>query len=105
MKTIEWDLEDIWRLGDELSDLSEDEIENLDWSDLPSMPFPEWFDTTEVWAMDKHGGCLIGLISDGYDQGFQYKSFNEILKDRKIPSKYFKIWEQFKKDNGFYLLG
>ena len=70
MTKINWNTEDIYELERILNSLTDDELENVQWDNLPSVEFPEDIDTTEVLAMDQQGRVLYGLISDAIELGF-----------------------------------
>ena len=70
MTKINWNTEDIYELERILNSLTEDELENVQWDNLPSVEFPEDIDTTEVWAMDQQGRLWWGSISDALEMGF-----------------------------------
>ena len=63
-KVYGWDIEDIRCLKAMLDDycITSDDI---DMSDLPSMPIPDDVDTLyPIWVMDKKGYCLVGDAAD-----------------------------------------
>ena len=65
----DWDHKDAEYLMDLLIEFSETKddlefegiyIEDIDGSNLPSENFPDNFDTSEYWALDKNGFALVG---------------------------------------------
>ena len=66
-----WNRESIYELRDMLAELKEEQennqfrIDYVDMADLPSEPIPDDIGTAyPVWAMDKHGFCLVGAAAD-----------------------------------------
>ena len=67
---INWNTEDIYELERVLNSLTPDELEDVQWDDLPSVEFSDDVDTIDVWAMDKQGRVLWGSISNAIEIGF-----------------------------------
>ena len=81
---VNWDKQHIHILKSLLDEMKEydyplgDKMQNyINFADLPTHPFPKDFSTSEVWAMDLAGFCLIGESMDSV------KHIAEIIEDRE----------------------
>lgn len=73
---IRWNLKNINDLKSKLDRLSEEQRDNLDMSDLPTVHVPEALTSYPIWAMDLEGRCLVGPAADTIEH------IDEILQNR-----------------------
>jgi len=63
-----WDHENIRDLLDILGQIPQSMSDRIDYSDLPTEAIPAGLEAYPIWAMDKHGRCLVGETADKIEE-------------------------------------